>query len=308
MPIEQLKAYTKRALELETAIYTQKRLMDSYTALSNSQAPKEPVKKVVTRPEQPNAPDVKKPQKMLIATIVFIPLTIICAMLFFIAMAEGESRFLSFLLLAFDIFCTSAYSSEYAKSKDALISYEVEMDKYKRDNEAYTIQAIAVENNYQYAVEEYHLELQQHNHQYTAIMDKHNSKLQDLETALQRHYELNVIFPKYREIVAIASINEYLESGRCDKLEGANGAYNLYENELRQNIVIGQLSTIISNMEMIRSNQYSLYQELTKANNTIDEIISELRDIRSDTKLIAHFSHVTALAAVSPRYTITRFY
>lgn len=31
---------------------------------------------------------------------------------------------------------------------------------------------------------------------------------------LRRHYDLDVIYPKYRSLVPIASICEYLESGR----------------------------------------------------------------------------------------------
>ena len=56
----------------------------------------------------------------------------------------------------------------------------------------------------------------------------------ELERALQIRsdlYSCNVIFSKYRTLPAIASILEYLESGRCEALSGPDGAYNLYESE-----------------------------------------------------------------------------
>ena len=107
-------------------------------------------------------------------------------------------------------------------------------------------------------------------------------------------------------MVAIATINEYLMSGRCFELEGPNGAYNLYEMELRQNIIIGQLSTIINSLEQIRNNQFSLYQELVKANATVNDVLQEVRGVRENTRLTAYFAGVTALIEASPKVYIGR--
>lgn len=81
---------------------------------------------------------------------------------------------------------------------------------------------------------------------------------------------------------------EYLLSGRCDKLEGPDGAYNFYEMELRQNIIIAQLSNIIDNLEQIKNNQYSLYEELQKSNYTIEQILNETRKMREASTLTAY--------------------
>ena len=66
------------------------------------------------------------------------------------------------------------------------------------------------------------------------------------------------------------------------------------------------LSSIISSLEQIKNNQYTLYQEITMANATVNEIVHELRDIKKDTKLNTYFAGVTALAAVSPKVYIGR--
>ena len=39
-------------------------------------------------------------------------------------------------------------------------------------------------------------------------------------------------------MTAMCTMYEYFVTGRCDKLSGADGAYNLYETEVRQNIII----------------------------------------------------------------------
>ena len=105
-------------------------------------------------------------------------------------------------------------------------------------------------------------------------------------------------------MVAITTISEYLASGRCYELEGPNGAYNLYEMELRQNIVINQLSSIITNLEQIRNNQYTLYQELVKANDTVEQVLSTVRGVEENTRLTAYFAEVNAIIAAAPRVTI----
>ena len=132
-------------------------------------------------------------------------------------------------------------------------------------------------------------------------MNKHKKALSQLETALANTYNENIIFPKYRNLVAISAINEYLLSERCTQLEGADGAYNLYEMELRQNIVIDKLSAIVSDLEQIKQNQYSLYKELRKSNATIDDILTETKETSRNTKLTAYFSAITALAETSPK-------
>lgn len=67
---------------------------------------------------------------------------------------------------------------------------------------------------------------------------------------------------------------EYLASGRCYSLEGHEGAYNIYENELRQNTIINQLDGITSKLDSIKSNQYLLYNSITEANNISNRMLS----------------------------------
>jgi hypothetical protein len=114
-----------------------------------------------------------------------------------------------------------------------------------------------------------------------------------------RTYYYARVSPKYQNLVAVSTIYEYLASGRCDRLEGPNGAYNLYEMELRQNIVIGQLSTITEHLEQIKENQYTLYYEIQNANRNSESMLSSIGD---DVKFSAYQNAATAKNVETMRY------
>lgn len=112
-----------------------------------------------------------------------------------------------------------------------------------------------------------------------AEISKLELPLEVSKETLQNLYDLDVIFPKYRNLIAVSTIYEYFASGRCTELTGPNGAYNLYESELRQNLIIGKLENIQSNLEQIKDNQYILYSEMSKANRSIEEINQDVRSL-----------------------------
>lgn len=137
---------------------------------------------------------------------------------------------------------------------------------------------------------------------------KSEELLKETFKARNELYAYDIIFEKYRDVVALSSFYEYLMSGRCTSLEGADGAYNIYENEIRANRVIAQLDAVISSLDDIKQNQYMMYQELRKINtslqqlnSTMDAAVGSLRNIETNTKhisensdLIAHNTAVTA--------------
>jgi len=105
-----------------------------------------------------------------------------------------------------------------------------------------------------------------------------DNELANTRQTLAQVYDLNIIHPNYRNFVAVASFHQYFDTGRCTTLDGPNGAYNLYEAERRQNMIIGQLDTVIGQLEQIKNNQYMLYDAINESNRKIDKItqISEM--------------------------------
>lgn len=301
MTDSELKKYTSRIVELETAVYTQKKLMDEHEELIKSQRPKAPQKpnlQIPVKPAKPVADDVSSSLNTLmwivgifaaigsVGLIVKIPLlgiilTIPCV-LFFISIISNQN-------------------SNKSAFEEAQKKYERDMIEYKRSLEDYNKQYQITNNNYSNIMHEWSISVDEYDQKSAKIIHKHDDVLSSLQDELQKLYSQNVIFPKYRNMVAITTINEYLMSGRCYELEGPNGAYNLYEMELRQNIIVGQLSKIVGSLEQIRNNQFMLYQEIVKANSTIKDILSEVHGVNNNTKLTAYFSGVTALIESSPK-------
>lgn len=134
-----------------------------------------------------------------------------------------------------------------------------------------------------------------------AQIEESEDSLEDTEDILSDFYDKNIIYEKYRNLYAISSICEYLESGRCEKLTGANGAYNLYESELRQGIIINQLDEIISELEEIKRNQLLLYGAIMETKKTVERLsnvttnaIGKLEQLKDNTEICAYNSQIVA--------------
>lgn len=137
---------------------------------------------------------------------------------------------------------------------------------------------------------------------YRKTENLYSQNIASCKKALDQLYSLDIIFPKYRNFIAISQIYEYYMSGRCTELEGHEGAYNIYENEVRQNIIIIQLNNVLNQLEQIKQNQYLIYQAIQEAN-------LHLAQIESNTEAIKYNTAVTAEnSAICARYAQTRVY
>lgn len=308
-----LKAYVSRARELEAAIYTQKQLMAEHKKIMDNASPTVPTKRTVSRPIEPVRNVCQSNSSNAKPWIFSILLTGVGILYVFILFSSVEmDAFTMILGLGLGVFGVIWLYSLISKKKedekiqkDNTLQYSEAMEEYQRKLNEYSVEAQKATDEYMAVMQKYNADLQHYNNTVSNTMKHHDELLRSLVDALDKHYSQNVIFAKYRNLIAISTIEEYLLSGRCDKLEGAEGAYNLYEMELRQNIVIGQLSNILSNLEQIRNNQYSLYQELMKANATVNGILREVRGINQSAKLTAYFTGVTALIEASPKVYIS---
>lgn len=87
---------------------------------------------------------------------------------------------------------------------------------------------------------------------------------------------LNIIFPKYNNLIAWTTMYEYFTTGRVDSLTGPNGAYNLYESEVRANLIIMQLDSISDKLDTIKDNQFMLYTVMEDINNNLHLLNSKM--------------------------------
>lgn len=126
-------------------------------------------------------------------------------------------------------------------------------------------------------------------------------RMNKVNELLANLYSLDVIYPKYRELVPVITMLEYIESGRCVELTGRDGAYNIYESEIRQNVIISSLGRVISMLGSIRDNQYALYQAIQSSNALVENMSMEIEKlavsnerIAANSKLSAFYSQVVA--------------
>lgn len=99
-----------------------------------------------------------------------------------------------------------------------------------------------------------------------------NYYIPKLENSLHILYYVDIIYEKYRNIVAMSSIYEYFDAGRCNTLVDDKGAYNLYETECRANAISNSWSIITRDIQAIKNNQYILYKQLEQANSIIEKM------------------------------------
>ena len=163
--------------------------------------------------------------------------------------------------------------AELSKLKE----YKLKLNKYKSNIKVY-------ENDlkmYETAVEEYEKELDLADERWEQKLAARESairhqmmlladKLYDSTVLLNELYDKVGIDAKYRNIVPIAYMNEFINLGISTKLEGADGLYYLTMKELRMDQMQYKLDTIITKLDSLIDKQHSIYFELMNINNKCD--------------------------------------
>lgn len=175
--------------------------------------------------------------------------------------------------------------------------YAHAMEEYKKN-----VSTTRAENIHREAVFRRNSQLWKDNEQ--ANTDVLNRELQKSKVLLEQLYSQQVVYQKYCTLPALTSIYEYFITGRCEELAGPYGAYNMYEDELRKDIVISQLNVVIEHLERIKQNQYMLYQQVKLIQQDTERIDYELQQIKGLTFNIAQLSALnTYYAAITARNT-----
>ena len=117
---------------------------------------------------------------------------------------------------------------------------------------------------------------------------------------LMQIYSENVLPQKYRDITSVATMYEYLETGRCNTVQGHGGIYDTYEVERIHLEELRQMVQMNQTLSGIEDNQRYICQELRNANSALSSIKSSLKEIE---KTNAEISHNTAISAAANRQT-----
>ena len=282
---DQLMEYIRHAIELESSMIGEQTLIDEYTA---DMGKRKPVLSENTHAEEDVQKQVQLDELPSVDIAAYAVLAAAFLMLFIPLIAKLPFIPIFFMIPAIGMIIPVIYIVRVMRKRKAITEENEEKKKQCRE-ECERIREERSRNR------EVHSKLLE---EWQTSFDSNTSyrarRQAELSGVLTEYYAADVIFPKYRNLPALTSIYEYLMTGRCEELTGPNGAYNLYEMELRQNTVIAQLNAIITNLEQIRQNQFMLYQELTKLNETTSRISADISAIRGYTVALTELSSLNA--------------
>ena len=297
---DRLLEYLRHAIRLEGNSLGEQNIIDDYICMSEKKKPQLLVEPPPAYPTLYQVPVLTTDEKAVMGFAIFMfAIAAFCLISFLVSLAggplyeDGSSKagvwriqiIAGIITLGIGIACTIAY-----RNKLKNISNVKERNSAMESD--YRSKCLAREESNRRHAKEYNENLQAwktstgENRKYL-----HNKRNETLKV-LDEYYKPNIIFPKYHTLPALTSIYEYISSGRCDDLTGPNGAYNLYEAELRQNTIIEKLNVIIDNLEQIRKNQYALYQELTRINDNTRKISNEMTAIRGYTQTLTSLTEL----------------
>ena len=100
----------------------------------------------------------------------------------------------------------------------------------------------------------------------------HLSKLLKKAYVLEAQLQTLVfVLPKYLDVIAVAKIYEYLKSGRCTQLNGSNGAYRVYDTEMRNNH-FPQDSTDARATQMDFQREYTIFSLMSDVSSAYSDL------------------------------------
>ena len=324
MENQELMRYLKDAIEQETSIVEQEKMIEQVTELKKRQKPQLTVKN-----NDRTAPVLKRNSygnKLFVWSLIIglalllfggIELSIANSDIDFYsdygygwrdklnAAYELRSNALTVMVVSVLCFGVAGFSAWTTYKMNQLL-----LSDYNNELSAYNTYTSELKRQNNELSKEHHAQMDEWKASYLKLKAHMDAPLTESRALLDRYYASDVIYPKYRTLPALTSIYEYFMTGRCTELTGPHGAYNLYEDELRKDTVISQLNTVIENLEQIRHNQYMLYQQVKAIQENTAVIASELNQIKGYTVQIAQLTALNAYyAALNERNTrITMYY
>ncbi len=196
----------------------------------------------------------------------------------------------------FNTTASKNYGNAMYEYKNSLSKYQKALQKYQDD--------LTEENK----------RLDRENNQKIALqnsLEKLQSQNKASAEVLQKIYSKNIIYPKYRNLVMVCALQEYICAGRCTTLEGHEGAYNILEMEIRMDRIITRLDKVIATLNEIKASQYMVYTAIQDANHKSAQILDStsrmaesIRDFRGDTaQLNVRITELQQTSAITAYHT-----
>lgn len=280
-----LISYLSELKELETLLFLNKHFKSLYLTDCNEKEPEKPFIQTkynsndiftqkhpygLSAPEKPESGSIIGGLIVIVIAILLFRLGIYC---------WNANKILLGFFVGGPSFVIAIYAAAFGIGiiRNKLI-YSEKMDNYNFELKSYEekIKKLDIENENKLYIYEKNMKL--FSEEKNKMLERVDSLSFEIEKKLNTMYQEEIVYPKYRNFVSICAFCEYLECGRCESLDGQNGAYNLYEQELRQNIIISQLSQIMNDIEEIKNSQYCLYQQLKQSTEYAEKLLENIKD------------------------------
>lgn len=118
--------------------------------------------------------------------------------------------------------------------------------------------------------------------------------LREAEKNRERLYAENILPTKYRYFSCVATLYEYLATGRCNTIYGHGGIYDTFETERLAIEQLEQLVRMNRTLDTIEFNQRFMMREIQKANSTLSAINNSLKEIEKTNAEIATNTAISA--------------
>jgi len=294
MTTKQLTTYVTALFAFESELFILDRIAENLKPYVEENRPKPPKQPNVPMPHKPR--DIEEDLRFVSEShCALFVCSIIMFVLSFILIAASASAAGICLLFA-SIIMFTLHSSRHCKRK---IEAEALLEKYNARITEYYKKCKEATDKYQADLSSYEAQAKKYDEKWTYLFDKHNEVVEKLEHTRDIFYEKGIIFPKYRNLVAVSAFYEYLITGRCETLDGTNGAYNLYERSTSLHIIAKKSNNISEFLSQLQYENYTLFEKFMTSSIYIDSLIANLV-IHDDTEsLLAHYSDRIRLAEES---------
>lgn len=293
----EMMRYLKTIMELELSVYTQEKILEE-TEEEIYEPRKKKVEKEVIRVSYPTEPVeeyVNNDHKIALGIgIVFVAIGLILSIM-------STAPYLQIFLYVVGAVALALAPMGFNNEKAAKEKYRIELKRYRKEMEETKTKheklVAEAEKDYQKRLAEAEEEFTQQMQRYQGILptiEQLEEQLCATEKVLEDMYALDILYPKYHDLIAVSSFYEYFATERVSKLTGSNGAYNLFEQELRMNLVINKLDDIITELEEIKENQYMLYSELVAANEKMEQISQNIIELVNSSRNVEKLAGITA--------------
>lgn len=260
----------------------------------------------IKRPIKPKLQSFSWPDELLHATIVGIPSGIVFTILHLIIHKIVRGDLSSFelgfgTLIAIVVTVAVCIRNKNNNEKyyiKALRSYEKECKEAKEKDKKIDEYNLERSKYWQNEYEKYRNKIIDNAKIYkNTVMPEVNEikrSLNAVNNTLQSLYNLRIngvlcLHPNYQGLVPISIIFGYFDTGRCNKLEGHEGAYNLYEDEKIRGMIINKLDTVLKKINQLNHSMIYVGQAIEECNSQLsvlesasNRMISSVNNISSN--------------------------